>query len=194
MASPPTPRRIRADAQANRQLIVAAATELFAAHGLSTSLDDIARRAGVGSGTVHRHFPSKDGLILAVALERLESMVTAAQRRAQARDPRGALHDQIQEMVIAGDASAPMKRALSDTASDVAWSETDVSRRLRDALGVLLAHAQQARDVRQDLTADDLMSLLAGCYAAIQRAGVPADSVVGHRLTNVLLAGVTNSQ
>lgn len=181
---------MRADARANRQRILAAAADLFAAHGLAASLDDIARHAGVGPGTVHRHFPSKDGLIAAVALERLEALVVAAQHRARAEDPVPALHDQLSEMVVAGDGSAPLKQALAGTASDVSWSQTDLSRRLRDSLGVLLVRAQRAQGVRGDLDADDLMSLLTGCYAAIQRARVPADSIVGRRLTSVLLAGI----
>jgi hypothetical protein len=93
-------------------------------------------------------------------------------------------------MIVAGDGNAPLKRALAGTADDVAWSQTDVSYRLRDALGVLLTRAQRAGGVRSDLEAEDLMSLLAGCYTAIQRADVPADSRVGLRLTNVLLTGL----
>lgn len=72
----------------------------------------------------------------------------------------------------------------------MAWSETDVSRRLRDALGVLLLRAQRSGEVRSDLQADDLMALLVGAYATIQRAGVPADSSDGQRLISVTLTGI----
>jgi AcrR family transcriptional regulator len=181
---------MRADARANRQRILTSAAELFAAQGLAVSLDEIARHADLGPGTLHRHFPTKDGLIAAVALERLEELVAAAQHRAGGEDPVAALRDQLSEMVVAGDGNAPLKQALAGTPDDVAWSQTDVSRRLRDALGVLLASAQQAGGARSDLDAADLMSLLAGCYSAVQRAGVPAGSKVGLRLTSVLLAGL----
>ncbi|MGO9977468.1 MAG: TetR/AcrR family transcriptional regulator [Solirubrobacteraceae bacterium] len=181
---------MRADARANRQRILSAATELFATEGLAVSLDEIARYAGVGPGTLHRHFPTKDGLIAAVALGRLEELVAAAQHRAGGTHPGAALRDQLSEMIVAGDGNAPLKQALAGAAEDVAWSQTDVSRRLRDALGVLLTEAQRARGARSDLDAEDLMSLLAGCYSAIQRAGVPADSTVGRRLTSVLLTGI----
>lgn len=184
------PSGLRADARVNRQRILTAATALFATRGLAVSLDEIARSAGVGPGTLHRHFPSKDGLIAAVALERLETLVTAAEERATAEDPVSALHEQFRQLIVAGDASAPLKQALVGTSSDVAWSETSVSGRLRDSLGVLLARAQEVHGVRSDLDADNLMALLAGCYAAIQRAGVPADSPIGQRLTAVLLAGI----
>lgn len=181
---------MRADAQRNRQRIQAAAAELFVDQGLDVSLDEIARHAGVGPGTLHRHFPSKGGLIAAVAVDRLEEFVASAQRRADEVNPVAALRDQLSEMIVAGDGSAALKRALAGTADDVTWSQTDVSRRLRDALGVLLARAQGARGIRSDLDAEDLMSLLAGCYSAIQRAGVPADSTVGRRLTSVFLGGI----
>ena len=181
---------MRADARVNRQRILTAAGELFATQGIAVSLDEIAKRAGVGPGTLHRHFPTKDGLIAAVALERLEELVAAAQRRAGGGDPAAALRDQLSEMIFAGDGNAPLKQALAGTADDVAWSQTDVSRQLRDALGVLLADAQRAGGIRSDLDAEDLMSLLAGCYSAIQRAAVPAHSTVGRRLTSVLLTGI----
>jgi AcrR family transcriptional regulator len=190
MTDHPAPRRRRADARANRQRILANAAELFAAQGLAVSLDEIARRAELGPGTLHRHFPTKDGLIAAVALERLEELVAAADHRAGGKDPVGALREQLSEMIVAGDGNAPLKQALAGTPADVAWSQTDVSRRLRDALGVLLASAQHAGGARTDLDAEDLMSLLAGSYSAVQRAGVPADSDVGRRLTSVLLAGL----
>lgn len=181
---------MRADARVNRQRIQVAASALFAEVGLDVPLDDIARRAGVGPGTLHRHFPTKAGLIAAVALDRLEALVAAAERRADAADPVVALRDQLSEMIFAGDGSAPLKRALAGTADDVAWSETDASRRLRDALGILLLRAQRTHEIRSDLDAEDMMSLLAGAYSAVERAGVPADSATGRRLTSVLLAGL----
>jgi AcrR family transcriptional regulator len=181
---------MRADARANRQRILTSAAELFAAHGLAVSLDEIARRAELGAGTLHRHFPTKDGLIAAVALNGLEELVAAAHHRAGDEDPVAALRDQLSEMIVAGDGNAPLKQALAGTPDDVTWSQTDVSRHLHDALGVLLASAQHAGGARSDLDAQDLMSLLAGCYCAVQRAGVPADSKIGRRLTSVLLAGL----
>lgn len=187
--SPPPPKR--ADARANRRRILEAAKTLFAADGLSVSLDEIARHAGVGPGTVHRHFASKDSLIAAVALGNLEALVASAQGRAEAKDPVAALRAQLLEMVAAGDVSAPLKRALTGTPSDVVWSQTDVARQLRRALEALLVRAQHAGGVRGDLDAEDLTALLAGCYAAIQRADVPAESPVGRRLTEVLLNGLS---
>ena len=185
-----TSRLKRADARANQQRILASADRLFAAEGLAVPLDEIARDANVGPGTLHRHFPTKGGLIAAVALEHLETLVASARRRDCGQDPVAALRDQLIEMITAGDGHAPLKQALAGRPADIAWSETDVSRRLRDALGVLLSNAQRVHGVRADLRADDLIALLAGAYAAIQRAGVPAASADGRRLTSITLTGI----
>ena len=181
---------MRADARANRERILAVADALFAREGLEVSLDEIARHANLGPGTLHRHFPTKDGLIAAVALEHLETIVAAARRRADDQDPVAAVRAQLTEMITAGARPAPLKQARAGRPAHVAWPQTDVSRRLRDALGELLARAQRVGAVRSDLDADDLVALLAGAYAAIQRAGIPADSSGGQRLTSIILTGI----
>ena len=78
-----SPRPLRADAARNRALLLAAAADEFAERGLDASVADIARRAGVGKGTVFRHFPTKDDLIAAIVLDRIERAQRA--RRAAAR-------------------------------------------------------------------------------------------------------------
>src|SRR4029453_12202897 len=69
-------RALRADAARNRSLLLAAATQEFAAHGLDASVADFARRAGIGKGTVFRHFPTKDDLLAAVVLDRASSLAS----------------------------------------------------------------------------------------------------------------------
>jgi AcrR family transcriptional regulator len=181
---------MRADARANRHRILVAADALFASQGLAVPLDEIARHAGLGPGTLHRHFPTKNGLVAAVALEHLEVLVAAAERRVGEDDPVAALRDQLTQMMTAGDHHAPLKQALAGSPADVAWSQTDVARRLRAALGDLLLRAQNLGAVSPDLSADHLIALIAGAYAAIQRAGIPAESPDGQRLTNITLTGL----
>ena len=183
-------RRMRADARANRQRILVAADALFVGQGLTVPLDEIARHAGLGPGTLHRNFPTKDSLIAAVALQHLEALVISAESRVGEADPAAALQDQMMQMITAGDRHAPLKRALAGGPADVAWSQTGVSRRLRNALGELLARAQRTNRARADLSPDDLIALIAGADAAIQRAGVPADSPHGRRLTSITLIGI----
>ena len=139
---------------------------------------------------MHRHFPTKHSLVAAVALEHLEVLVAAAERRAHEDDPVTALRDQLRQMMTAGDHHASLKQALAGGPADVAWSQTDVARRLRVALGRLLLRAQQVGAVTPDLDAGDLIALVAGAYAAVQRANVPADSPAGRRLTDITLSGL----
>ena len=90
-AKPPTAhgsdRELRADARRNRERVLRTAQQLFATEGLGVSLDEIARRAGVGPGTVHRHFPAKEALYLAVATDMLEQLVAQAEELAATGDP-----------------------------------------------------------------------------------------------------------
>ncbi|HWI73114.1 MAG TPA: helix-turn-helix domain-containing protein, partial [Baekduia sp.] len=83
----PDPPRLRADARRNRDAIVAAARHAFAERGLQTSLDDIAKRAGVGSGTLYRHFPTRDDLVSAVFTERMAEHVAAVEQAQREKDP-----------------------------------------------------------------------------------------------------------
>jgi AcrR family transcriptional regulator len=184
------PKHLRADARRNRDRVLAAARELFASHGLSVSLDEIARRAGVGPGTVHRHFPAKENLIAAVAIGRLEHIVEQARDLATADDPNAAFHTQLSRILAYADANAPLKSALAGTELDIRTAAPDVAAALRDAVGVLLVRAQHAGAIRADLNIDDLMALIAGCVHTIQYAGVNTKSRQAQRLIAVLFDGL----
>jgi AcrR family transcriptional regulator len=84
-------RTLRADAARNRELLLAAAADEFAERGLDASVADIARRAGVGKGTVFRHFATKDDLISAIVLDRLNALNTVGEGLLEAADPGAAL-------------------------------------------------------------------------------------------------------
>src|ERR1700747_880197 len=86
-------RKPRADAQQNRERILEVAKEAFTGHGANASLDDIAKEAGVGAGTLYRHFPTRDALIEAVYRNETEQLVAAAARLAEARAPTTALRE-----------------------------------------------------------------------------------------------------
>ena len=88
---PPPARKVRADAQRNRERILEIAKQAFTRHGAAASLDDIARQAGVGPGTLYRHFPTRDALIEAVYRSEVEKLAAAAQRFADTMPPLGAL-------------------------------------------------------------------------------------------------------
>ena len=104
-------RELRADARRNRERVLRTAQQLFATEGLGVSLDEIARRAGVGPGTVHRHFPAKEALYLAVATDMLEQLVAEADVLATTDDP-AALFTLLARMMAAGAGNVAVKSAL----------------------------------------------------------------------------------
>ena len=86
LTGPADPRPLRADAERNRQRILHAAAEVFTTRGLQASLDDVARQAGVGVGTVYRRFRTKEELIEALFMDRLDSVATIADESYAAPD------------------------------------------------------------------------------------------------------------
>lgn len=179
-------RPLRADARRNRERVLEAAQELFAGpEGLSVPLDEIAEHAGVGAGTVHRHFPTKDALIAAVAVSRIERVVALATSLATAEDPGAALRQQLSAMLAEGDQSTPLKSALAGTDFDIRTAAPDAAAELRGAVNVLLRRAQKAGTIRPGIDIDDLMAALAGTFHAIQYTGEPASSKRAKRLTTM---------
>ncbi|MBB5854443.1 TetR/AcrR family transcriptional regulator [Amycolatopsis umgeniensis] len=155
---------LRADARRNRAKVLAAAEEAFAIDGLAVPLDEIARLAGVGAGTVYRHFPSKKALFQAVVLDRLEQFAREARELLTAEDPGEAFFDFFKRVVR----QASLNRALCDALAETtglgfkASAGTD----FRAALQALLTRAQVAGAVREDIDGEDLRALIAGCLAA----------------------------
>jgi AcrR family transcriptional regulator len=173
-------RPLRADAQRNREKVLNAAREAFAASGYGVPLDEIAARAGVGPGTVYRHFPSKEELFEAVITARLRDLIDDARRRANDTDPASAFFGFLGR--IRQEAAA--KRDLPDAIA-VAGS---LQEELRGALDVLLRRAQEAGAVRPDITTPDLMALLKGLLRSIIDA--PAEQGMGDRLLAVVADGL----
>ena len=167
------PRPLRADARRNRERVLAAAGAAFAEAGFDAQVEDIARRAGVGVGTVYRHFPTKDALVDALAeahFGHLADLLEAALGREG--DPWEIFADTIWQ------AAAP---AIADVASceiiaghprvvDVAALSR---KRLDDAAQTLITRATAAGGMRSDATVEDVRTLMCGFghIAAAQRAG-----------------------
>jgi AcrR family transcriptional regulator len=161
-------RPLRADARRNREQVLAAAREAFAASGFSVPLDEIAARAGVGPGTVYRHFPTKEALFEVVITARLEDLAADLRRRLEDADPGAAFFGFLIRMRDEATAKRDMPDALA------------VPGALRDefstALAELLARAQRAGAVRDGLQVSDLIRLFKGAFASIndQSAGPPS--------------------
>jgi AcrR family transcriptional regulator len=159
-------RPLRADAARNREKVLRAAREAFAESGYGVPLDEIAARAGVGPGTVYRHFPAKEALFEAVVTARITDLVNEARARADATDPGEAFFGFLSR--IAGEAAA--KRDLPDAISIAGSLRED----LFAALDLLLSRAQQAGAVRSGIRTSDLIVLMKGMFASLAGSTDPA--------------------
>ncbi|WP_405139174.1 TetR/AcrR family transcriptional regulator [Nocardia sp. NBC_01388] len=157
----------RADARRNRALVLAAAQRAFVESGTEVSLAEIARRAGVGAGTVHRHFPSKNHLLEAVMQLRIDRLTALALGYRDAPGAGAAYFAFCAEVVT----STIGNGALCELFDNDGWPRDglrEAGERFHLALGQLLAAAQRQHAVRADLTVPDVLALFTGCVA-IQR-------------------------
>ncbi|WP_327144492.1 TetR/AcrR family transcriptional regulator [Nocardia sp. NBC_01327] len=157
-------RPLRADARRNRERVLAAAQEAFAAEGISVPLDEIARRAGVGAGTVYRHFPTKEALFEAAMVDRVERMTSSAREALTAENAGDAFFDFLQHMVAGGGVKRDLADALGPQRAN---AYEGLARELQTAIGELLSRAQQAGAVRADIGLAELMTILKGFFVAV---------------------------
>jgi AcrR family transcriptional regulator len=182
-------REPRADARRNRERVLRTAQQLFARDGLGVSLDEIARRAGVGPGTVHRHFPTKEALYLAVAIDQLERLVADAKKLATSDDPT-ALFTLLSRMMASGAENAAVKSALVAAEFDLRTAAPRVAADLTGHVADLLDRARAAGAVRHDLTVDELMALVAGAFAAIRHAAAETSPERSAHIAQIILNGL----
>jgi AcrR family transcriptional regulator len=175
-------RPLRADARRNRDNVLRAAREAFAAAGYGVPLDEIAALAGVGPGTVYRHFPTKEALFEAVVSARLEDLVADARGRARAADPGDAFFGFMARLAEEGAA----KRDLPDAIGAPGPLRDD----LRDALDLLLRRAREAGAVRDDITTGDLIALLKGLFTGARDELDEPRLARYHRLFAVVMDGL----
>jgi AcrR family transcriptional regulator len=172
-------RPLRADAQRNRAHILEAAEVLFAAEGIAAPVDAIAEKAGVGVGTLYRHFPTKEKLCQAILLERLSKLTLEARALAEDKDPAAAFFGFLDHVVEEGAAKRDLLVAVMGAGVEFEAAAAGVKEGLRDAMDTLLRRAQSAGAVRPDVTALMVMSLVgATCQAATQPSGAPAGDLL----------------
>lgn len=160
---------LRADARRNRARIVEAAQQAFGTEGLSVPLDEIARRAGVGAGTVYRHFPTKESLFEEIVLDRVRGMVARVREEGKANDPGPAFYRVLTELVEQNALKKDLTDALAGAGIDVMGPLSKARHGMHEALGILLQRAQTAGAVRSDVNTDDLTILLSAIFLAAQR-------------------------
>lgn len=182
-----TDRPMRADAARNRARLLEVAYETFAAEGLAVPVDEIARRAGVGPGTVYRHFPTKEALFEAVIAERVGAIVEQT-RSLLATDPDTALFAFIHEMACFSAADQGLFEALDSYGIDMDTAAPGAEAMFLELLAELLAAAQRAGTAREDIGVAELKALLTVCKATNEY-----DPEVVRRVTAVIEAGLRAS-
>jgi AcrR family transcriptional regulator len=172
-------RPLRADAQRNRTRILDAAETVFASEGIEAPVDLIAEKAGVGVGTLYRHFPTKEKLCEAILLDRLASLTADACALADAADAPGAFFGFLQHVVEEGAAKRDLLVAVTGTGVEFEQAAAGVKEELRLAIDVLLRRAQETGAVRKDVTVDTVMTLIWGtCQAAAHAGSTPASAAL----------------
>ena len=162
-------RPLRADARRNRERVLKAAREVFAEQGQEAQIDDVARRAMVGVGTVYRHFPTKEALLDALALDAFERILAvAAEQLARDGDPWEAFSHVVSTgaEVLAGD------RALSEVMAEMRGPlhvDETLQRRMTETMTTLMERAQAAGALRADVILDDVVMVMCGIGTATRK-------------------------
>lgn len=179
-------RRPRSDAQRNRERILEAAREAFSRAGAQASLDDIARKAGVGPGTLYRHFPTREELLAAVYRSEMEKLAAAEQRFAAELPPVEALRAWLLLFVDYIGKKQLIAPALNALLGDPKKVFETSYERIWGAIRALVKRAIDNGDIRKDLDPIDLLRALIG----VASVGTSADwQPSARRLVDILIAG-----
>ena len=162
---------MRADAERNKKLIVQAAREVFATAGLAAPIDEIAQRAGVGTGTLYRHFPTKEALFEAVVIGRVEDLVEEARRLIAANEPKTAFFTLLSQLVQHGDGHKDLMDALARQSFDIQKAMPGLLSEMWTGVGKLLKQAQRAGTVRRDVGLPHVQALVTAACTAIDQGG-----------------------
>ena len=182
----PAPRALRADARRNHERLLCAAREAFDEQGTHACLDEIARRAGVGIGTLYRHFPTRRAMLEAVLHDGLAELGRYADHLLGSPDPGAALASWLRAVVAHAIASRGLAAELLRTTSDTDLPPSEPCQEMRAMGARLLARAQAAGEVRADVTADDLFTLVNGIAWATESGAEESAA----RLLDVMLDGL----
>jgi AcrR family transcriptional regulator len=167
-----TERPLRADARRNRERILESAREVFAESGIDAQMDDVAHRAGVGVGTVYRHFPTKEALMAELVRQKFRLLAVAAR---EALEQQGEPFDVFADMlrrngeVCARDAA--MQHALAGVGEHIWTQARSEQDELNTLSGELIARAQRAGAMRPDVRATDIAMLMCGVSATMAHHG-----------------------
>ena len=184
--SQPVPRKPRADAQRNRERILEIAKEAFTRSGANVSLDDVAKQAGIGPGTLYRHFPTREALLEAVYRTEVEKLAAAERKFAEAMPPIEALRAWMLlfvDYIAAKKIIAPALNTMVGGPSKLFEATGD---QIKGAIQALVERAIESGDIRPDLDPFDLLRALVGVSHV---ASGPDWVQSARRLVQILILG-----
>ncbi|MFD7546992.1 TetR/AcrR family transcriptional regulator [Streptomyces sp. NPDC059578] len=179
---------MRSDARRNYERLLAAARTAFAEHGTGTSLEDVARRAGVGIGTLYRHFPNRNALMSAVFEEARDDLLVRSRALLDAPQPCTALVAWLRAIITHAGEYRGLSRALMTACHDDTSDLARCSTPMREAGAALLTRAQHSGAVRSDVSVSDLMQLTNAIALAAEET--PGDPHLADRLLSLTLRGI----
>jgi AcrR family transcriptional regulator len=181
------PKHLRADAQRNRERLLAVAREVFAEKGVAEApLEEIARRAGVGIGTLYRHFPTRLDLVGAIYVDEVDALIRSADDLALHEEPLVALRGWLERFVD----YVATKRGLAGALEELRQSGALASSQLRinAALGSLLQAGQKTGDIRADVQPSDVVRALGGICMLSERTALDREQT--RRIIDLLVDGL----
>ena len=181
-----TDRRPRADAQRNRERILEVAKQEFTRSGANASLEEIARKAGVGPGTLYRHFPTREELLVAVYRSEVEKLAGAARRLSDTLPPVEALRAWLLLFVDAVEAKQVIAPVLNTLVGDPKKVFEASHAQIHEALRALVKRAIKSGDIRKDLYPIDLLRALGGVANV---SASPDWQQSARRLVDILITG-----
>jgi AcrR family transcriptional regulator len=184
--SQPTRRKPRTDAQRNRERILEVAKEAFTRSGANASLDDVAKEAGVGAGTLYRHFPTRDALIEAVYRTEVEKLAAAERKFAESMPPIEALRAWMLLFVDYIAAKQIIAPALNTFVGGPSKLYESSRAQIQGAIDALVKRAIKSGDIRKDLDPFDLLRALIGVSYV---ASSPDWRQSAKRLVDILITG-----
>lgn len=186
MAQPPA--GLRADARRNYERLLAEARSAFAEHGTDASLEDVARRAGVGIGTLYRHFPNRQALLSAVFEDAVSDLLARSRELLTDPEPCTALVTWLREIITHAGEYRGLARALMSVSHDADSALARCSNPMREAGAALLTRAQQSGALRTDVAIGDLLQLTNAIALAAEET--PDDPDLADRLLTLTLRGL----
>jgi len=177
----------RCDAVRNRECLIECASDAFAAEGVETSLEQIARTAGVGIGTLYRHFPTRDALVEAVYRRNVDLLIEGADELSANKPPDEALAEWMQRFVTYVASKKGLATYLKSVVAADSELFTDAKARVHETINGLISAAEAAGTIRAGIDPQDVIHTLGGFCLMND---VAADPEQGRRVARLLMDGL----